>query len=307
MPPSNEVGCGDRSVVVRCALWFGVEQNMTTPRPERRRLQFSLRTLLIFVTLVCITMSWLGVKLARVMRQREAVAAIEARGGYVTYDYEVDALPAEWTAPTWLRGLFDDVYVSHVILSGNCDNDDISRLAKLTSLETLDFDHSQLTDAGLAHLSGLADLQVLSLADTQVTDAGLAHLERLANLWLLSLNDTPVTDAGLKHLDGLTNLTTLYLWGTGVTDAGLEHLKGMTNLQLLSLDDTQVTDAGLAHLRGLSNLERLTLGSTQVTDGGLEHLKGLTKLRELILWNTQVTDAGVKELKETLPQVRIEY
>jgi hypothetical protein len=56
----------------------------TTPRPKprtRRFLQFSLRTLLIFVLLVSIGMSWFAVKLERARRQREAVEVIRTGGG----------------------------------------------------------------------------------------------------------------------------------------------------------------------------------------------------------------------------------
>jgi len=51
----------------------------TTPPPKRRIrrfLQFSLRSLLVFVLLVSIGLSWLGVKLERARRQREAVRVI---------------------------------------------------------------------------------------------------------------------------------------------------------------------------------------------------------------------------------------
>jgi hypothetical protein len=59
---------------------------MVTPRPKRRRrrfLQFTVRSLLVFVLLVSIGMSWFAVKLARARRQREAV---EAAGNEETDD-----------------------------------------------------------------------------------------------------------------------------------------------------------------------------------------------------------------------------
>src|SRR5437763_10676987 len=56
-------------------------------RSQRRGLRFSLRTLLIAITLFCV---WLGVSFNRANRQRRVVEAIKAFGGDVRYDYATD-------------------------------------------------------------------------------------------------------------------------------------------------------------------------------------------------------------------------
>jgi hypothetical protein len=79
------------------------------------------------MTLVCIGMSWVGVKMQKARRQKEAVEAIKALGGSVEYDYQVDAplfLTTEVEPPTpqWLRRLFgDDLFMNVVLvyLGGN--------------------------------------------------------------------------------------------------------------------------------------------------------------------------------------------
>ena len=53
-------------------------------KPRRRWFQFSLRTLFVLLTVLCV---WLAVTVERVRKQREAVAAIEAVGGSVFYEY----------------------------------------------------------------------------------------------------------------------------------------------------------------------------------------------------------------------------
>ena len=61
------------------------------PKPRRRRwLQYTLRSLFMVMTLACVGMSWLGIKMRAARRQREAVTAIQKLGGWVRYDYEVD-------------------------------------------------------------------------------------------------------------------------------------------------------------------------------------------------------------------------
>lgn len=54
----------------------------TKPKPKRRWIQVSLRTVLALVTLLCVVLS---VCVVPAERQRRAVAAIEALGGIVTY------------------------------------------------------------------------------------------------------------------------------------------------------------------------------------------------------------------------------
>ena len=60
-------------------------------KPRRRWFQYSLRTLLVLVTVLCVFCVWLGLVSERARKQREAVAAIEAMGGVVYYDYQVDS------------------------------------------------------------------------------------------------------------------------------------------------------------------------------------------------------------------------
>ena len=83
----------------------------------------------------------------------------------------------------------------------------------------------------------------VSFQGTRVTDAGLVHLRDLVNLQELWLADTKVTDAGLKWLEDLTSLKVLDLSRVPITDAGLVHVRGLTNLEALELDGTKVTDA----------------------------------------------------------------
>src|SRR4051794_35781390 len=58
------------------------------PPPKRRWFQFSLRTMLIFMTLICVACGlWLGPK----ARRHSLVKAIEAAGGQIDYA----AVPAD--------------------------------------------------------------------------------------------------------------------------------------------------------------------------------------------------------------------
>jgi hypothetical protein len=169
--------------------------------PKRRWAQFSLATLFVVVTVLCVG---LALVVAPVERQRRAVAAIEALGGGVGYakpDETVsEALPRSFLRRWLARDYFDEV-------------------------RWVDFRGTQVTDTGMAQLHGLTGLDALFIGGTQVTDAGLAHVQELTRLKCLLLEGTRVTDAGLVHLQASTDLQVLYFDGTHVTDAGLVQLQ----------------------------------------------------------------------------------
>ena len=205
------------------------------PKPKRRWYQFSLKTLLVVVTLFCMTVGWIGSRMQQARENRERVAAIEAEmrkvGGWVFPTLESED-------GTWLDVLFND--------PGNFDN--FNRVGVSGD--------GQYGDIGLEHLKALPLVTQLHLGRTKVTDVGLVHLKGQTRLGSLFLDDTDVTDAGLVNLRGLTNLNDLRLMRCNITDAGLEHLKGLTNLEELNLSGTKVTDAGVEKLqRALPNCE----------------------------------------------------
>jgi len=107
-------------------------------------------------------------------------------------------------------------------------------------------------------LANLSNLATLDLQDTQVAD--LTPLANLTSLTTLELRETEVAD--LSPLANLSNLTALYLSGTQVAD--LTPLANLSKLASLYLRETQVVD--LTALANLSNLTTLDLRRTKLTD-----------------------------------------
>ncbi|MGI8978684.1 MAG: leucine-rich repeat domain-containing protein [Pirellulaceae bacterium] len=189
--------------------------------PKRRWFQFSLRTLFVVMTVLCLGPgSYVAYEQGKAREKQVAVAAIENLGGYVFYD---ERAPTR-SGLTWLI-LGDDSF-------GNVNGVDFNPLKQ---------ENRQITDADLRHLKAFPRLNHLVLKNCcQITDAGLADLSGLANLQYLYLNDSPITDAGLVHLAGLTNLEELSLTHTQVTGLGLVQLSGLTELRFLYLYSTRI-------------------------------------------------------------------
>jgi hypothetical protein len=203
--------------------------------PRRRWNQFSLRTLLIGVTLAGCGLGWLGIKIREARQQQAAVAAIEKAGGFVEYDYLFGSQPdggrsPRLSGPAWLHSVLGDDFFRNVVSvdhRGRSFGDaDMAQLRGLTQLRRFGLCGARITDAGLEYLTELTKLQELHLAYCEgLTDAGLERLKGLRKLQFLNLVETEIDDAGLERLSGLTQLKKLYLANTRVTDAGVAKLQ----------------------------------------------------------------------------------
>ena len=206
--------------------------------------QFSLRTLLVVVALLCVLFAWMGAKFNRVRQQRQAIAELKERGFVVLLDYEEHLISpsglVEPPGPKFLRNWLGDDFFDEVISASS----DVS----------LDSDGSarELTDDDLKLLGRFPQLTYLSLAgDIRITDKQLALLAELSQLQYLSLDGCPVTDSGMAHIARLRQLSFLDLSGTSITDAGLAQLGGLANLHELRIARTGVTELGIQRLRAL--------------------------------------------------------
>jgi hypothetical protein len=287
---------------------------------------------MLLVLAASFPLSWLAVKMQNARRQREAVAAIKAAGGWVVYDFE-DGVPEGWLeepkGPAWLRALLGVDFFADVERARIEDDAGMRHISALPRVRFLHLQKSSVTDAGLANLNGATQLIDLWLSDTQISDAGLEHIKDLTQLTDLRLENTNITDAGLKCLTKLNQLEFLWLAGTHISDAGLEHIEGLVRLEFLDLDRTHITDEGLKHLERLSclrnlrfgaditgagleslkalhQLERLTLRSYHVGDTDLDRLRGLNRLRFLALVpGPQFSERGLRNLQQTLPACQV--
>ena len=247
-----------------------------TIRRELRWYQFSLRSLLVFMLLSCVVMSfvmcWLNTqKDWRIGEANRSIKKFRSGDSFI------------FGGSTKLN-LYE-----------------IEALGRMTELKDLYLSGPNITDETLLILQRLNKIEHLNLHESAITDMGLVHLSKLGNLRFLSVRSTSISGNGLIYLKNLKQLEILDLTGTKITDTGLEHVKILTRLKQLCLSETKITDAGLERLKNMTSLECLSLRNTKVTDAGLEYLKGLNRLYWLDLQETKVTNAGIIDLKKALP------
>ncbi len=321
------------------------EPQSSTTEPKLRWYQYTLRTLLGFVTLCAVPCSWVAVKIREAKRQRDAVTAIKKLGGDVRCE-------------SWL-GL---TTVTEVDFRGNVIGDeDLACLESLPRLQTLRLSSTFVTDTGLARLRNMAALRELDLTSLNITDDGLTHLMGLTQLAAIELRDTEVTEAGVSKLKAALPKCIVYweppteaerrsglkgderrrvrirqeaidaiaklggevevvddklqkavrfvrLRGAKITDDALWVLGNLADdLRIVDLCDSKITDEGLRNLRLMPQLEAINLQNTQVSDAGLAHLYQLPQLKALNLENTHVTGIGVEKLQQTFRNCKVTW
>ena len=193
------------------------------PKPRRRFWQYSLRTMLVMLTVFCV---WLGWTVHGANEQRKAVEWVREMGGTVWYDYQLDEkhrlrYNSEPSGPRWLVQLLGVDHFQEVSFVGlnRTQSNAPTPLPVLKSLKLLDLNTTPVSD--LTPLAGLKNLRVLALTGMPVSD--LTPLAKLTSLESLRLTSTKVND--LTSLAGLKNLEVLWLNGTAVSDEQVEELR----------------------------------------------------------------------------------
>lgn len=216
--------------------------------------QFSLRTILIFVTLFAFTCSWFGVKIQQAQKQKHSVDAVRKLGGMVSYDYELDRGDGEIEErkPPWAAWLRNDFF---------------------GTVRYISISNSKISDADLACLKDLKQIYILDLSDTNVQGGGLEHLKDLSQIECINLSRSAFTGVGIEYLKDMKHLKSLFLSQTQITDASLESCAGMEQIEYLDLSNNRVTDNSIETLKGLKYLKWLDLRATSITDLGIEKIK----------------------------------
>jgi hypothetical protein len=287
------------------------------PKRKRRWLQFSLRTLVLAITLVCI---WLGFTANQAKRQKRAVEALRATGATILYDYQVNEYGGHDLSkpsppppgPDWLRNLIGLDYFATAARVDLHPQDDITdetfdSLANLPHLRCVSVVGLGVTDARIARLGGLNELQAVTVMNSSVTDGGWEFLGHLLHLKRLRLDGPNISDSTLGHVKGLVELTHLYLIGNQVSDSGLKNLEGLSQLEVLWL-------YGHKNLRKNFGFRPVSSGmvannsSTGISDNGLRCLKRLShlKLLDIDLSASRVTPVGLGDLKRSLPNLKVQ-
>jgi hypothetical protein len=175
--------------------------------PQRRWYQFSLKAMLVVVTVVCVgPLGYIAWEQEQCRKGEAAIAAVE-KFDHIAFK-ELDG-----------RYTFSDPSPRSAWQQNILGNDRFRRASVINILPS--------------EISGISPSEKTRLAAIHVTDELMIHLSALTHLEYVDLTDGQVTDAGLIHLAGLANLKTLVLHKTRVTEAGVGELqKALPNCRI---------------------------------------------------------------------------
>lgn len=191
------------------------------------------------------------------------------------------------------------------------DGDEMTRLAELPHLETLDLSHTRITDEGLLRLKAAPKIRDLSLFYAEwITDQGMTAIRDWKHLKRLNVRGTRISDGTLELVGKLTDLEALDIAHTSVTDNGLEQLITLVHLKELALGRGRLTYKALGILRMLPTLTSLDLSGARpvppdmgtnragpgIPEDALRAIAELKELRVLKLGHSNIAGSGLRIL-----------
>jgi hypothetical protein len=193
-----------------------------------RKVRVSLRWLLLFFLVACLTLGYLAHHGEKIRRARQEINRIRGNLEYAHQFNEQGYKPQSSAATEWLPSRINDFFVKpwHVDLFG-----------------------TNATDSDLSLLDDVKDVRILSAGLTEITDEGTIIISRMRNLTCLRLEATRVTDFGVSNLIKLKRLQDLDLGSTSITDKCIEDLSQMASLRYLNIAGTKISRNGFKTLR----------------------------------------------------------
>lgn len=253
------------------------------------RFRFSLASLFVIVTVISVV---LGIKVHAVRSQRNAVAAIQAVGGSVAYDFQYEGNLI--VGPSFMAFSMTNAETAPSVPFGL---DKLLGTDYFASVVRVTLNDRGVDDDLLAKLTCLSNLKDLGLSRTAISDAGMQYVNQFRQLEILQLQGTSLTDRGLEQLADLHELKLLSIGGTYITDEGLEQVGNFPKLRVLKLDNT-ISLQNMVHKRTRTSL---------FTNVGLQHLLPCKTLEQLYVGGTQIQPSDTAALEKAVPNLRIVY
>ena len=206
-----------------------------------------------------------------------------------------------------LRQLPPDGIHRYILGKLELNDSQLTNIAFLTGLESLDVEETDVSDKGLQALRGMNRLREIDLHSTMITGRGFKFLAQLPNLETINAGSNRIGDDGIEYLIALKKLKELHLSRGGLTNQALVSLSRMPQLTILDIQyNNRITDAGIAQLSRLKNLEILQIGETSIGGVSVKTLRKLPSLKNLVYSPRQFSRLEIVELHRALPKCRIE-
>lgn len=301
-----------------------------SPKPPSRWRTYSLRGLLLAITLIAFVLGWIFVPLER---RRNAYTVLYKN--HASISYAANELPTSMTPrEKWLKRIFPLEYfrdsLSIMLHSATADEKTMEAISALPETRELSLDRDGMRDNGLRYLSRFHQLKKLRLQNAWLDDHSLESLRGNRTMHTFELRGGTVSPDVFAPLSDHPKLDTVVIQDVPLGEATLNPLARCPNLALLTLVDTGLTPRQLGQLAELSatevhivqrgvtddlvprfaavrGLKELDLRKSKVSDAAIPALATMTTLTKLDLRETRVTSKGADELRRLLPKTTVDW
>jgi hypothetical protein len=174
---------------------------------RRRRLQFSLRSLLVTTVLTGALFGWLRHRIIGAQHQEKIVQQLEDLGASIHYKHQWCEISGRYGhEPPRVSAFWRALFGEHFFMAPDAiwldrfrgNQNDFALVGELPTLTKLNADGPTIDDEYISFLRPLVGLKKLVLWNIPITDQSLEQFDALRKLEVLSLYKTRVTERGAK-------------------------------------------------------------------------------------------------------------
>lgn len=154
----------------------------------------------------------------------------------------------------------------------------------------INFDSTELDDAGASHLKRFTRSLSFSLEGTDIGDTALDVAASMADLKRLVLGHTMITGKNFNLLAKLKKLEYVDISNNMLMPGSIKYFAELKAIKYLDLRRLQLRDSDICVLKNMPNLTRVRLSeNNNLSDKCLETLSTLKSLKDLDICGTRIT------------------
>lgn len=289
--------------------------------PKSRPWRFSLRALLILITLGCI---WAGFHAGPAWKERRIAAIFErhntqwGRAGIPGSEQDLGWKIA-YHYKQVVRLIWGQQYIETVYVRSKIEPELVEAIAAVPGLKTLSLlpsklpagswhqheDAVPLPPGALARILANHQLKSLYIAGFSLSDEDCSAICAHTSLEGLAICGTSLSEDSLARLVTLPHLRGLVLERNArIEGFGLKSVQGSTALETIGCKDTPLGHEFAAYVARCPNVTTLDLGHPSVDDEFVLQLAGHPRLCQAYLAKCGLTDAVLPAIQE-MPALRI--
>lgn len=289
------------------------------PWPRAIRFRFSLRALLVFLTLFAI---WSGYHTNRALKARRAVSVLHRYGASTDYlpdSYESSVLYAPWHFYQTLAGwIWHEPRISHVAIDSQLEADVLEALISLNGIQSLALTAARTPDEtntndgrretikdrvsapplAIKTILSRHQLRALEIEAFSLSNDDFEAIAMHTTLTTLTVNRTNVSERWISQLLALPHLQHFRCCYCHVTGSSITDQQASASLQTIECKGTPLTSRFAGFVSRCPNVRQLSVLHWAIDDAFIAALGTPASLSSLDLWRAGITDKSLPRIQQ---------